>query len=437
MKTKLRNHVAALFLLAPVGVAFTALPTAALAQPATPEVQSLEVTSDHGVAPGSRLRFRMEGTPRAQASIRIRGVETRIPLREVERGVYVGRYVVTRADRIEDQAPIRAILRHGNRTTTASYTIPPGMANVAVAPVPPQPLRIERFNVAKGERLEPGAELKFTLDGMPGAAASVDIAGVNNNVPLREVRPGHYEGTYTIRRADNPNSFGQVVATLRAGDRTVTANLAQPLAGPDARPPAIANLSPREGENVPAGSPTVVSGDFNDRDGSGVDPASVRIIVSGRNVTGDARVTPESFTYRASLPPGRHTVDVTAKDRAGNAVRRSWNFEVASGPATVPIQILSHSNNAQVDGSVTLVRGRTAPLASVNIKVDAVPPLVGQFGVAQRVFAQTIRADANGNFEFTFNSPFPIPGARYDVSMVASKADVTTESRLVLFQRQG
>lgn len=345
MKTLLRNHVTALFLLAPAAITLAALPAAALAQPATPEVRALEVNSDRGVEPGSRLRFRLEGTPRAQASIRIRGVEGDIPLREVERGVYVGRHVVRRADRIEDQAPIRAILRSGNRTTTARYTIPPGMADVAAAPRPP-----------RGED--------------------------------------------------------------------------------DTRAPVIANLSPREGDTVRGGPNTVVSGNFEDRGGSGVDPNSVRIMLSGRNVTADAQVTPDSFTYRAPLPPGRHTVDVTARDRAGNAMRRSWSFEIASGPATVPIQILSHSNNAQVEGNVH-VRGRTAPFASVNVKVDAVPPVVGQFGVAQRVFTQALQADAQGNFDFSFSSPFPIPGSRYDVSMTASKADVTTEARLVLFQRQG
>jgi len=436
MKAQLRNQVAALFLLAPAAVAFTALPASVLAQPATPEVRSLEVTSDNGVNPGSRLRFKLEGSPRAQASVRIRGVRSSIPLREVERGVYVGRYTIARSDRIEEGAPIRASLRHGNRTGSASYTVPAGLTSVAVAP-PPLPLRIERFQVTGLERVEPGTELKFMIDGMPGAVASVDLPGVPNNVQLREVRPGHYEGSYTVRRADNLNVSAPLVASLRAGDRVVTANLAAPPPAGDNRPPVIANLSPREGDTVNAAGPTVVSGSFEDRGGTGVDPASVRILLSGRNVTPDAQVTPQSFTYRTALPPGRHTVDVTAKDRAGNAVRRSWSFDVASGPATVPIHILSHSNNGQVDGSVTHVRGRTAPFASVNVKVHAVPPIVGQFGVAQQVFSQTMQADANGHFDFNFTSPFPVPGTRYEVLLVASKADVTSETRLVLYQRQG
>jgi hypothetical protein len=73
----------------------------------------------------------------------------------------------------------------------------------------------------------------------------------------------------------------------------------------------------------------------------------------------------------------------------------------------------------------------------VQVRVDAVPPVVGQFGVAQNVFSRTVRADSNGHFEFSFSSPFPVPGTRYDVSMSANKADVTTEAKLVLYQRQG
>lgn len=339
MKAQLRNHVAALCLLAPAAaVTFATLPATALAQAAAPQVHSFQISSDHGLQPGSRLRFTLEGTPRARASVRIRGLREPIPLAERSPGVYTGRYVITRTDLIDEDSPIRAIIRQGNLTVAADYTFPPDMGTVASAPPPPA-LRIERFHMANVDRIEPGAELRFTLEGMPGAVAFVDLPGIARDVRLRETRPGYYEGSYTIRRSDDLNISGPVVATLHAGDRVVTSTLAQPL--------------------------------------------------------------------------------------------------VAAGPVNVPIRILSHSNNAQVDGGQTHVRGRTAPFASVNVRVDAVPPLVGQFGVAQRVFLQTLQADANGHFDFSFGSPFQMPGTRYDISMVASKADVTTEAKLVLYQRQG
>lgn len=443
MKRQLRNHVAALCLLAPAALTFTALPGTAIAKPAAPEVTSLEVASDNGVNPGSLLRFTMEGTPRGRASVRIRGVREPIALRETERGIYTGEYTVRRSDDIDTGDKIRAILRHGNRTVTASYDVPPGLRTAAAAP-PPPPLRIERFQVSTLERVLPGAEINFVVEGVPGATALVALPGVANPVQLREVRPGQYEGSYTIRRADRLDPNGAVVATLRAGNRAVTAKLNHPLVvadnrdrEPDNRAPVVRDLSPREGEVV-TGSPTVVSGRFGDRGGSGVDPQSVRIMLSGRNVTADTEIDPRSFTYRAPLPPGRHTVDVTARDRAGNAIRRTWSFEVgAAAPASVPIRILSHTDKGQVDGNVVHVRARAAPFASVNVRADAVPPVIGQFGVAQQVYSRTIQADRNGDFDFSFNSPFPVPGTRYDIQMTATKADVTNEARLTLFQRQG
>jgi hypothetical protein len=68
---------------------------------------------------------------------------------------------------------------------------------------------------------------------------------------------------------------------------------------------------------------------------------------------------------------------------------------------------------------------------------QAAPPVVGQFGVAQQVYAQTLQADAEGRFEFSFNTPFPVPGTKYEIDLVSTKADVTKESRVMLYQRPG
>lgn len=430
---KVRHHVAALFLLAPAAATFTALPATALAQEATPQLSSLQVSSDNGINPGSRLQLTVRGTPGSRAFVRIRGVRDRIELTETARGIYTGRYVISTDDRIDPGDPIRATLRRGNRTVTASYDIPTDIGNVATAQEP----RIERFEMAQVDRIEPGTELRFRIEGVPGAAAFVDLPGIERNVPMREVRPGRYEGSYTIRRSDNLDPSAPIVAKLRMRGQMVTANLERPVVAADTRAPAIVDMSPRDGATIPGGPATVVSGNFEDRGGSGVDPASVRVLLSGRNVTGETQVSPQSFSYRGPLVPGHHTVDVSARDRAGNAVRRSWSFDVAAAPPDVQIQVLSPANNGQVDGNGAHVRGRTAPYADVNVRVDAVPPIVGQFGVAREVLARTMRADANGYFEFTFNSPVPIPGTRYEVSMVASKADLTAEARLVLYQRPG
>lgn len=446
MNAYIRNQVAALFILLPVATAMVALPTMAMAQPAAPELRSLQVTSDDGLRAGAELEFTVEGTPRAQTQLRIPGVQRNIVLKETERGVYTGSYTVKRQDRISPANPIRATLRVRNRTIAANYSFPAGMANPPVAaplpvPVPPVAvLKIERFTVAPIDRIEPGAELRFSLNGPPGGSAEFDIPGVVDHVPMREVRPGVYEGAYTLRRLDNLTPSRPIVATLRVGDRSVKASLTQPLTA-DAKPPVIRNMSPRDGEAIVDRTAISVSGTFDDAGGVGVDPKSVRILLSGRNVTAESDITAQFFTYRAIMQPGRYTVDVSARDLAGNAVRKTWGFDVVipvgAAPVTVPLQVTSHANNAIIEGRTTLVRGRTAPGAVVDIKVNAVAPIAGLFGVTQDVLTQKVQADANGDFSFSIAPQLPLPGTRYEVTMVSHKDNLTAESRLVLFQKPG
>lgn len=450
MKSPLRNYVTSAMLLLPAMVTLAALPSSAMAQPAAPEVRSLAVDADAGLDAGSRLRFRLVGTPRLKASVRIRGVRDDIALREVEPGVYVGRYTLKRTDRVGPDTDVRAVLRHGNRTVLANFELGATMAAPPVAVAPPapppvraaDPLRIERFGMLPIERLEPGAELQFALEGMPGAAVSVDLPGVERDLRLRETRPGHYEGSYTIRKSDDLRPNRPVVATLRAGDRTVTANLNMMVGRPgadnrqprgDNRAPDLVQLVPADGATVPAGPPVLITARFEDGRGSGVDPASVRVVVSGRNVTPESRVDDQSISFRGALPPGRHTVEVTARDQAGNAVRKSWSFDVAvAAPANVPIRILNHRNNDQVGSGQTTVQGQTVPNADVSVTVNAVAPMVN---LSQQLLSRTVQADANGNFAFSFVPQFPIPGTRYDVTMVATRGNLRDEARLVLTQR--
>jgi len=338
MRVQLRNHVAALFLLGPAAVTFTALPSAALAQPASPEVRGLEVSSDNGMYPGSRLRFVLHGSPRAEASVHIRGIEGRIPLREVEPGVYVGRYVVARGDRIEEGSPVRAILSRGDRTVTANYNLP-DLGRIAAAP-PPQ-LRIDRFDVVPVDALVPGTELRFSLEGMPGAVASIAIEGLANNVPMREVRPGHYVGSYTIRRNDAArHPSGRIVASLRAGDRIVSAELTEPL------------LASARGA-VPA---PIISGDLRERSrgGAGVPTAQLPIyILSPAN---QARIEGGSHVRGRTAPFASVEIAVNRMPGQNGAPQRVWEQVVradANGNFAFDFSAPSSAPGTRYDVSMT------------------------------------------------------------------------------------
>jgi len=441
MTKHIRNQVAALFLLLPAATALLVVPGTVMAQPAAAELRSLQVETDDGLRAGADLQFTIEGTPRGRVQLKVEGVPRTIVLQETERGVYTGSYTIRRQDRLNERSAVRATLKVRNRTITSNYALPVGIGgrDLAAPTALPPGLKIDRFSVAPIDRMEPGAELRFTLNGAPGGRADFDIPGVIDNVPMREVRPGVYEGAYTIRRMDNLAPSRPPVATLRVGERTVSSTLTQPLIA-DAKPPVIRHVSPRDGETIPRSRDTSVSGTFDDVGGVGVDPKSVRIVIAGRDVTSAAQITAQFFTYRADLPAGRYPVEVTARDMVGNGMRQSWTFNVDSqvnaAPTTVQLQVTSHANNATVERGAVVVRGRTVPGAVVDVKVNAVGTLVGVFGLNQELLSQRVQADRNGDFSFTFTSQVPLPGTRYEVTMTAGRDGMAaTETQLVLFQK--
>ncbi|MBC8123022.1 MAG: S-layer homology domain-containing protein [Gemmatimonadaceae bacterium] len=80
--------------------------------------------------------------------------------------------------------------------------------------------------------LRAGDELIVRVTGTPGAQASFTLQGLDQTIPMREVDPGVYEGSYTVRREDRqPNT--RISATLnranakpvsRIADRRVSLN---------------------------------------------------------------------------------------------------------------------------------------------------------------------------------------------------------------------
>ena len=414
------------------------------AAPAVPaEINQFTLEMSDRLAPGSDIDFKLEGTPRGQASVRLSGVNKNIVLSEVDRGVYEGTYTLSRRDRLGARPSARATLRFRNTSAVATELLTVSAPPVAaVVPPPPKPAAaapvIERFNVTPIARIEPGAELRFASVGTPGGRASFAIDGVVQNVPMNEVRPGRYEGAYTIRRNDNFPPSLNITGTLEANGQTVRSKLNQGLLV-DSRPPTVRNLAPQNNETV-QGNPVAVSATFDDSGGVGVDPKTVKLMIGGQDMTRNSSITPQFLTWRGDLRAGTYPVEITAADMAGNAVRQAWIFTVAGPQAAVPaamlpLEITNHANNAQVSGGSTEVRGRTAPDAKLDVQVQAVSSLAGMFGINQQVMTQSLRADGSGNFVFSFQPQIPVPGSRYEVTVTATKGDLSRETKLVLFQR--
>lgn len=430
----------ALSLLTVFALIGTCLPSAhAQSKPKAPVIEQFDVESEDRLVVGSKLRFTIEGSTGSLASVRISGIKQRIPLKEVEEGVYEGSYTVKTSDRITDNSTARATLKRGNRSTSAVLQESLGVTAALIADFPvisPNVLAIESFSSTPIEKIEPGADLEFLMIGTPGGQASVSIEGLASGVALREVKSGRYEGSYTIRRADKIRADAGATGTLVVGGKTLRTSLNQALTAV-AKRPLIRNLSPRDGETVAAGNLTSISGTFDDSSGVGIDPKSVKLMVAGADVTRNTVITSQFFNYRAELQPGAYTAAITAKDYAGNAVNQTWTFKVSAQATTaLPLEILSPPNNAAIGTGLTQIRGRTAPDAMVDVQVVGVSAIFGMFDVSQKQPGQSTRADASGNFSFNFQPQTITKGMRYEITLTASKNGLSQVANLKLLLKQ-
>jgi len=192
------------------------------------EIVRFEANRVNDLAPGTDLTFRLEGTPQATAMVTVSGIRQPITLRETDSGLYEGSYTIRTSDRLPSNPDIRATLRQGNRTTTASLAEPlmttaQGPARRSTQGLASRP-QIQRFTM-EPNRIEPGTEVVFTLEGTPNATAAVNVRNVARDIPMTEIQPGVYEGRYTVRRQD-AFSANNVTATLEVHGQVERTRLA-------------------------------------------------------------------------------------------------------------------------------------------------------------------------------------------------------------------
>jgi hypothetical protein len=240
--------------------------------------------------------------------------------------------------------------------------------------------QLQSLRIDSDAALEPGAQLDFELRGTARGRASVRVNESDIVVQLREVQPGVYQGSHTVRRSDRIDPTGQLRASLSANARTTTRYFEFP--------PGFQALAQQ----------------------------------AGAQATGRANAT-------GAFPP-------SVQQRS--AVQGSGTQAMGSAPATLPLRITSHGEQAAVDPyGVVQIRGQTAPGAAVRVRVDAIPPANGQrTGVARTLVSQIIAADGQGNFSFSFDPrDVRVPGMRYEVTVGAGNGHQSAESRVVLMQR--
>ena len=91
----------------------------------------------------------------------------------------------------------------------------------------------------------------------------------------------------------------------------------------DHRPPQISDASASRSER----GFTRLSARVTDY-GSGIDARGISLRVDGRDVSQRTRFDGDEVRYREDLAPGRHFAELVVRDRAGNATRQAWSFDV-------------------------------------------------------------------------------------------------------------
>ena len=196
---------------------------------------------------------------------------------------------------------------------------------------------------------------------------------------MREMSPGVYTGTYTVK-AGAAASKAAVLGKLAAAGVTSTLIQAPGTISIDSQPPKVTDFGPARDTTVESDHPLIYA-TVSDGAGVGVNPDATRVSLDGKDVTPDAAVTGSLFTYKPGQPlaSGGHTVSLTVADLAGNAATTSWGFKVStskivqsfttnepSGKAVGAGATVVFTLNAQPGGKATASVGslaRALPLA--------------------------------------------------------------------------
>ena len=184
--------------------------------------------------------------------------------------------------------------------------------------------------------LRAGDNITVTLQGTPGAVASLNVPGIEaaRSVPLTETTPGTYVGTFTVPGGINVQGASLLATLKKGGAVSPTFQSGQPLSV-DTVGPTLASLSPAPNSALAPGRP-LIYGTLSDA-GTGIASGGTRLLVNGKDVTEQATITEAFFSYRpdADLPNGKNTAVAVVRDDAGNETRREWSFTISPAEALI------------------------------------------------------------------------------------------------------
>ncbi|MCA9792472.1 MAG: copper amine oxidase N-terminal domain-containing protein [Candidatus Eremiobacteraeota bacterium] len=296
---------------------------------------------------------------------------------------------------------------------TRTVAIEQSEAPVANQPQPQQPpaqadLEIDSLIHNARGTMRQHDRLTVTMTGDAGGQASFDILGVLNNVPMREISSGRYQGEVTIGPGMVVNQGTLVAHLTRNGQQAVReADRAVTIASTGTLNPPTQDvgMTPSYGSTVSVARPTIRA-QFPQQ----VRPQTIQITVDGRDVTSQASKTSNwvNFVPGYDLQVGSHQVEVQATDRNGQYVHQQWNFytdNYAYNNTGVPSLSVSNLSDGTTVPAVFNVQGQTSPYTTVKVQATSQRDLVpGVIGLKGRTFTASTVADAQGRFDIQLDT---------------------------------
>ena len=151
-------------------------------------------------------------------------------------------------------------------------------------------------------------------------------------------------GTLEIEKASQVNG-AYIAKDIIVGPNSVVTKITSGVPV-DTTPPLITSVNPADASVLDTSTP-VLSADFQDTE-SGVNPASIQILLDGQDVTSQTNASETGFNFiSAFLADGAHVLSISVSDHSGNNAQATVNFTVNTDMS--PPDIL---NISPVDGSL-------------------------------------------------------------------------------------
>ncbi len=247
-------------------------------------------------------------------------------------------------------------------------------------------LKINSFAHDAVDTLRSGSQVRVTLTGTPGGTATFDVGNIARGVAMQEIpgRPGRYAGSYTIPKGVTAREV-TVTAQLKAGNRVAPLVQAGTELSIDSEPPSLTGMAPADKSETTNQAPDIYV-EISDGAGSGIDSTSLKLMVGGKDVTDQAKLTPRFIIYspKTSFTPGLVPVTVSLRDKAGNETTSAWAFTVKAAPQA--LQSVTHdADRALRTGDILTVTVRGTPRGrgtfSLGDQIRNVPLQEAQPGV--------------------------------------------------------